>query len=320
MQKTNYSHNIKYFCKKNNINIKSSYLLKSDASARYYYRLSNFNKKCLLMDSSLESKSIENFIKISKWLKFNGFSSPDIYKKDKNLGILLIEDFKDDKFSILLKKEKEKKNLYYKHAIKVLIMLSKKEKPSFMYNYDNKILKNELRLYLQWYLNISKNKKALNGWDNIWNTLLNGISYKKTSVVLRDFHVDNIFYLKNRKNLKKVGLIDFQDALLGHPAYDLVSLLQDVRVFVSSKEQLNLYNYYIKYSKLDKNEFHYAYLVLGTQRLLKIIGIFKRLSNKEGKANYLKYLPRAKKLIKQNLKNPIFNELKIWLKTYSNHV
>ena len=116
-------------------------------------------------------------------------------------------------------------------------------------------------------------KKALKDWDNIWKDLLNGISYKKTSLVLRDFHVDNIFYLRDRKKLEKIGLIDFQDSLIGHPAYDLVSLLQDVRVFLSAKEQKKFYDYYKKHAKINKNEFTYAYLVLGTQRLFKIIGL-----------------------------------------------
>ena len=152
-----------------------------------------------------------------------------------------------------------------------------------------------------------------------FNNLLKSISYKKTCVVLRDFHVDNIFYLKDRNKLEKIGLIDFQDSLIGHPAYDLVSLLQDVRVFLYIEEQHNIYNYYKKHAKINQDEFKYAYLVLGTQRLFKIMGIFKKLAVKQGKIDYLRYLPRTKKLIKYNLKSPIFGELKIWLKTHGNN-
>ena len=155
--------------------------------------------------------------------------------------------------------------------------MSKKKKPSFIKNYDYNILKNELDLYIEWGCNIKKNKKAKKNWDNLWNNLLNGLKYEKTSVVLRDYHVDNIFYLKDRNKLKKVGLIDFQDSLIGHPAYDLVSLIQDVRTFLSMKEQATLYNYYKEHTKINQDNFEYAYLVLGTQRLFKIIGIFKKL-------------------------------------------
>ena len=96
-------------------------------------------------------------------------------------------------------------------------------------------------------------------------------------------------------------------------------MLQDVRVFLSIKEQNSFYNYYKKHAKIKQSDFKYAYLVLGTQRLFKIIGIFKKLAIEQGKINYLRYLPRTKKLIKYNLKSPIFNELKMWLKIHGNN-
>ena len=319
MKSINHLKKIRIFCDKNSINFKSLKLLKNDASKRRYYRFTNNSKEFLLMDSSLEKNSLRKFIKISKWLKSNHLSSPEIYIKDEKNGILIIEDFGNTKYSILCKKEKEKKKLFYRQAINLLILLSKKQKPKFIKEYDHCILKDELDLYIKWELNIKKNTKAFKSWNSIWDSLLNNISYKKTAVVLRDFHVDNIFYLKDRNKLEKIGLIDFQDSLIGHPAYDLVSLLQDVRVFLSIKEQDSFYNYYIKNTQVNKNQFKYAYLVLGTQRLFKIIGIFKKLAIKQGKIDYLKYLSRTNQLIKNNLKNPMFNELKIWLKANSNH-
>ena len=319
MKKINYTKNIKIFCDRNNIDYKSLKPLKNDASKRRYYRFTNNKKELLLMDSSLEKVSLENFIKITKWLKSNHLSSPEIYIKDENLGLLVIEDFGNNKYSILFKKEKKKKKTYYRNAIKLLIFLSEKKKPSFIKNYDHRVLKNELDLYINWELNIKKNKKALKDWNSIWDSLLKRVSYKKTCVVLRDFHVDNIFYLRDRYKLERIGLIDFQDSLIGHPAYDLVSLLQDVRVFLSIEEQDSFYNYYKKHAKIKQDEFKYAYLVLGTQRLFKIIGIFKKLAIKQGKSGYLRYIPRTKKLIKYNLRSPIFNELKTWLKIHGNN-
>ena len=319
MQNIDYFKNIRIFCDKNSIDFKALKPLKNDASKRRYYRFTNNNKKLLLMDSSLEKDSLGQFIKISKWLKSNDLSSPEIYIKDEKYGFLIIEDFGNAKYSILCKKEKEKKKFYYRQAIRMLILLSEKKNPAFIKNYDYQILKGELDLYINWELNIKKNKVALKSWNRIWDSLLENISYKKTCVVLRDFHVDNIFYLRDRNKLEKIGLIDFQDSLIGHPAYDLVSLLQDVRVFLTVKEQDNFYNYYKKYAKIKEDDFKYAYLVLGTQRLFKIVGIFKKLAVKQRKINYLKYLPRTNKLIKDNLKSPIFNELKMWLKRYSNN-
>ncbi len=150
-------------------------------------------------------------------------------------------------------------------------------------------------------------------WIKLWKNLFKKIDYKNSCVVLRDYHVDNIFYLKNRKISRRIGLIDYQDSLIGHPAYDLVSLLQDVRVFLSKPEQDHLYNYYINKYVSNKRDFYIAYLILGTQRLLKIIGIFKKLANKKGKKNYIKFIPRAIKLLENNLKNSIFDDLKYWL-------
>ncbi len=319
MKNINFSKNIKVFCNKNNIDLRSLKPLKNDASKRKYYRFTNKNKEFLLMDSSLEKNSLENFIKISKWLKSNQLASPEIFIKERKLGFLIIEDFGNNKYSTLCKKEKEKKKFYYRQAIKLLTFLSEKKEPNFIKSYNYSILKSELNLYIKWELNIKKDKKALKDWDRIWNCLLKNINYKKTCLVLRDFHVDNIFYLRDRYRFEKIGLIDFQDSLIGHPAYDLVSLLQDVRVFLSIKEQNDFYNYYKKHTRFNHSEFKYAYLVLGTQRLFKIIGIFRKLAIKQGKINYLKYLPRTKKLIKYNLKNPIFNELKMWLKINGNN-
>ena len=319
MKKISYSKNIKIFCDRNNIDYNSLKPLKNDASKRRYYRFTNNNKELLLMDSSLEKESLKNFIKISKWLKSNHLSSPEIYIKDEKLGLLIIEDFGNNKYSILCKKEKEKKKFYYRKAIKLLTFLSEKNKPSFIKDYDHRILKSELDLYVNWELNIKKNKKALKDWNMIWSNLLKNVSYKKTCVVLRDFHVDNIFYLRDRYKLERIGLIDYQDSLIGHPAYDLVSLLQDVRVFLSIEEQDSFYNYYRKHTKINQDDFYYAYLVLGTQRLFKIIGIFKKLAINQGKNNYLRYIPRTKKLIKYNLRSPIFDELKLWLKIHGNN-
>ena len=319
MKNISYSKIIKVFCDRNNIDLRSLKPLKNDASKRRYYRFTNNNRELLLMDSSLEKGSLNNFIEISKWLKSNHLSSPEIFIKEPKLGLLIIEDFGNNKYSILCKKEKEKKKFYYKQAIKLLIFLSEQKNPSFIKDYGHNVLKGELDLYIKWELNIKKNKKALKDWDRIWNSLLKSISYKKPCVVLRDFHVDNIFYLKDRYKLEKIGLIDFQDSLIGHPAYDLVSLLQDVRVFLSIKDQSNFYDYYKKHAKIKQDEFKYAYLVLGTQRLFKIIGIFKKLAIKQGKTNYLRYLPRTKKLIKYNLRSSIFNELKMWLKINGNN-
>ena len=194
--------------------------------------------------------------------------------------------------------------------------MSEIQPPKGINYYNEKNLYKELNLFLEWNLkiNFSKNKKKVIEWNNLWKNLFKGIKYNKNCLVLRDFHIDNIFYLEKRYKLEKIGLIDYQDALIGHASYDLVSLLQDVRVNISVKDQKILFDYYIKSKKINKKDFEIAYLVLGTQRLLKIVGVFNRLHIKYNNPSYLRYLPRTWKILNRNLKNPIFVELVMWLK------
>jgi len=316
MNKKIFSSAATNFLEKNNLNKLSVTSLKNDASKRKYYRFNNYKKNVLLMDSSLEKKTIANFILISNWLIENNFSAPSIYLKDKTYGLLLLEDFGLNKFSIILKKNKNKKLYYYKKAIDALIDLSKKKPPCFLKPYDKKTYIKELNLFLIWHLNYKDNNEGINEWNAIWKNLLKKIDKNHTSLVLRDYHIDNIFYLAKRKKIKDIGLIDYQDALIGHPSYDLVSLLQDVRTFISQKDQKYLYSYYLSKRNYNLKEFRQTYLILGTQRLIKIIGIFKRLNLQENNKAYMKFLPRTFKLLFENLQDPIFSDLKDWMGKY----
>ena len=301
-----------------NANISNSKLLalKSDASKRNYYRSKSKENKFLVMDSSLEIGSLEKFIKISRWLKEKGYSAPDIFYTESSKGFCILEDFGDNKFSNL-KKIDIKKQYYL--TVRLLKSLSQHQPPSFLNHYSKFIFKKELDLFIDWYLfhNKNKKKKAISSWNEIWEELFIKVdNCKKKSIVLRDFHIDNLFWLKDRKSIKKIGLIDFQDAVVGHPSYDLVSLLQDVRVNISDQEQKRLYNSYISSNKLNKKKFEEAYFILGTQRLIKIIGIFHRLKLAENKVSYIEFLPRAWELLKKNMCYPKLKLLSDWFDIY----
>ena len=207
----------------------------------------------------------------------------------------------------------------YEVAIKLLSVISKEAPPSNLNNFTKLIFFKELSLFINWYLYRNKNSShsSLLLWKNIWNELFDKLSsYKHESIILRDFHVDNLFWLKERNGIKKIGLIDFQDALIGHPCYDLVSLLQDVRVFISYKEQMKLLDYYISINQLNERLFREHYIIFGTQRLIKIIGIFYRLKYKYNKNIYMKYLPRTWQLLKKNLQNNSLKNLSKWFNKY----
>ena len=301
-----------------NAKVSSSSLLalKSDASKRSYYRSKNTENNFLIMDSSLERKSLKNFIRISNWLKKKGYSSPDIFYNELSKGFCILEDFGDNKFSDLNNISITKQ---YNLTIKLLKSLSQQQPPLFLNYYSKLIFRKELNLFIDWYLfyNKKKNRKDISLWNEIWDELFIKVdSHKKKSIVLRDFHIDNLFWLKDRTSIKKIGLIDFQDAVIGHPAYDLVSLLQDVRVNISDKEQKRLYNVYISSNNINRKKFEEAYFILGTQRLIKIIGIFNKLWLVENKANYRKFLPRTWALLKKNIYYPKLRLLSDWFKIY----
>ncbi len=289
--------------------------LQSDASKRKYYRSKIKNNSFLVMDSSDEKMSLRNFIKISNWLRKNSYSSPAIFHKEMSKGFCVLEDFGNNKFSDL-----KKNNIrdQYNLTIKLLKSLSKQKPPQFLNSYSREVFRQELNIFIDWYLFYKKKKKsiAISIWNEIWESLFLKTNNNNKSIVLRDFHIDNLFWLKNRSGLRKIGLIDFQDALIGHPCYDLVSLLQDVRVNISDKEQYRLFNNYLSDSNFDKKLFEESYFIFGTQRLIKIIGVFYRLKFLHKKNNYMSFIPRTWSLLKKNLKYPLLKDLSNWFKDY----
>ena len=187
--------------------------------------------------------------------------------------------------------------------------------------YSNKKLIEEVSLFLEWYWPaVYKNKPkkdVVNEFVNIWNNLLNKNLMTKKVLVHRDFHIDNLFYLKNRKGLKACGLIDFQDAVIGPSSYDLASLLEDARRNVNTKVVSKMYNKFVKkLSKEQKEIFIKEYKILATNRHLKVIGIFTRLYARDKKRSYLNHIPRLWKLIEYNLNFYSLIELKKWINEF----
>ena len=178
-------------------------------------------------------------------------------------------------------------------------------------------------LFIDWYL--EKRKGELVSSDQkkefikILNDIYNNIKPQSSTLVLRDYHVDNLFFLNNQKSLKQVGLIDFQDAVIGSPLYDLASLLEDVRRPLRRNLQNKLLEIYIKAISINVQDAEREMRFFSIQRNLKILGIFCRLSIRDKKDGYLKYLPNAVKLLRKNLQDPFFINLVNWLKQFKNH-
>ena len=307
--------NINTFLNENNL---ANCLIKpipQDASSRKYYRI--HNKNLLLMISSSNKNKNYEFIKISKYLKAIGLSSPEIIKADHKKGFFLIEDFGDLTFSKAMKNNISEE-LLYSNAIQCLSTIHNYSLDINVPVYNYKYLIDEVNLFPEWYLkeiNIKINNLIMHEWQTAWIKILNKLDNNK--LVLRDFHADNLFWLPDRSNIKKIGLIDFQDALIGNEAYDISSLLEDVRRDVSERTKEISIQKFIDINKINnKKEFMQNYNILTAQRNAKIVGLFIRLTRRDKKFNYLKLVNKAMKIFLESANEAELKDILIWIEKY----
>ena len=296
--------------------------IKGDASFRSFYRKTNDKKSSIVVYATKEKeKNLLIYDAINKLLIDNKILAPKLYKENYKQNFIEIEDFGNDTVFKLLKKGKSNKINLYKESIDLLCKIQKiKQNKIKNFNgknykvpiYENKKLFKEAKLFSDWYAKKYISKKKLPTLNIEINKqirfLLSNLKLKNDTLVHRDFHVSNLMKYK-----KKFATIDTQDALIGNRAYDLASLIDDVR-FKSNKElKDNIYNYYLK---LNKNKINKVVLlndfeILSVIRNMKIIGIFVRLAVRDKKNKYLKLIPYAWKLIELRIKNnQIFDGLK----------
>lgn len=277
-----------------------------DASFRRYFRIENRDKRAILMDAPPPHEDPKPFIDIAQYLTRAGFRAPIIYGSDLQHGLVLIEDFGDQRMREHLDDVPQDEETIYKQAIDIIIKLADVP-PADVPLYDEQAYIREVNLLPQWYLpavNINGDNIA---YENLWKEALTPIYAAKKVTVLRDYHAENAMLLSDGD----MGIIDFQDALVGHQAYDLVSLLQDARRDVSSTLEQKMITYYMKNIDVGQ-DFLDHYALLGAQRNAKIIGIFTRLCFRDGKHKYLDYLPRMWGLLERDLENPALKHIKHW--------
>ncbi|MFN7039086.1 MAG: aminoglycoside phosphotransferase family protein [Alphaproteobacteria bacterium] len=308
------------FLKVNNINNSNIELLPADASFRNYYRIKEGKNSFILMDAPPDKEPNTGiFVKVSEFLNDNGFSAPKIIKADLKKGFLLLEDLGNNSFNKILEEDNSKGELLYSYAIDVLLKLHSISVPDAILPYytDDLILK-ELNRFIEWYIPVLNgeviSKKLQEEYEVVWKHLLQYARQIPETTVLRDYHVDNLMWLEDRENIRKVGLLDFQDAIVGSPVYDIVSLLQDARREVSEEiTQAMITKYLTAKPDILRKDFLASYSILGAQRNLRIIGNFARKSVRDKNSNYLKFLPRVWSNIEKNLKHPLLFPLKAWL-------
>jgi len=306
------------YLEKQKISTKNLVAIKSDASFRKYYRLEN---NILAMDAAPEKgESVSKFSEIARILHSFNLSAPKIIDVNNKEGFILLEDFGDKIFSTYMNKE-NKMNLY-KKAIDVLIDIKiksnqNKSSLSKLTTYNFEELYRESILFIEWFIEQKlrmqiSNKKREEFYQILQQAFLN-IKSQNDTLVLRDYHVDNLILKDHKEPLKQVGLIDFQDALLGSSFYDLASLLEDVRMPLNENEKEELLKYYINMTNENYEMVLREINFFSLQRNLKILGIFNRLSIRDGKARYLEYLPATFNFIKSNLKSSLFFDMKKWI-------
>ena len=300
-------------------------MLAGDASVRRYYRLTARGRRAVLLDAPPPMEDVAPFIAVAELLRDLGLSAPEIYAEDRERGFLLIEDFGDDLYTRLLAGDADETALYAL-AIDTLVALhgavGNRGLPPVLSPYDEARLLAEAALLVDWYAPSVLGEALLEDvrqeYRAMWRQILPLAALPAPTVVLRDYHVDNLMLLSGRPGVRACGLLDFQDAVCGPASYDLVSLLEDARRDVPADLRNAMTERYLAaFPALDRAEFARSAAILAAQRNCKIIGIFTRLWRRDGKPGYLSHVPRVWRLLENEVsREPALRPIALWLDRY----
>jgi aminoglycoside/choline kinase family phosphotransferase len=290
--------------------------LAGDASARRYERLRRpgaFGRAILMDVPPASGIDVRPFLAVTAWLRAGRFSAPEVLGADQRRGLVLIEDLGDDLFAALCAAHPGREPGLYRAAVDALADLQLRPAPGADVGwtpppYDMAFLLREARLVPEWYLPAATGRPVSADLADEFEALT-AAAFAPTAEappvpVLRDYHAENLIWLPDRRGHGKVGMLDYQDMLLGHPAYDLVSLVEDARRDTSEALRAAMLARYLERSGADPEAFTAAAHVLAAQRNLKILGLFTRLCRRDGKPRYLGYLPRVWGYLTRDLAHP----------------
>ncbi len=278
-----------------------------DASFRRYFRVVAGPRHAILMDAPPPHEDPRPFIAVAQWLVERTFRAPAILASDLTQGLVLIEDFGDDRLREAIDASSDEGMALYAPAIDLLGRLHAYPAGPFA-PYDRAVLAREAALFVDWYCPAIGIVPDRAGWDAAWDAVFDHGIATDPVTVLRDYHAENLMLLTPDGAL---GLLDFQDALAGHPAYDLVSLLQDARRDVDPIVEVAMLARYREATGVG-DDFLDAYHVLGAQRNAKILGIFTRLWKRDGKPRYLTLCPRVWTYLERDLAQPVMAPVAAW--------
>ena len=282
--------------------------LAGDASFRRYFRVRIGGKSAMLMDAPPPHEDPGPFLDVGKWLAEHGHRAPAIHAEDRARGLVLIEDFGPERMRDWLDDNAHAEHETYERAIDALVRLHRSPPGPFP-PYDMAVYQREAGLFTEWYCPTMRLDVDAEGYARAWDEVLTPLLPRQEPgvTVLRDYHAENIMLLPQGAQ----GLIDFQDALVGHPAYDLVSLLQDARRDVSPELERAMLDRYL--AQADAGEhFEADYARLGAQRNAKIVGIFSRLWKRDDKPRYLAMIPRVWQALERDLRHPALAPVAEW--------
>ncbi|MDE2405436.1 MAG: phosphotransferase [Sphingomonadales bacterium] len=284
--------------------------LAGDASFRRYFRLRRGEKTAMLMDAPPPHENPVPFLRAAEWLDANGMRAPRILAADEARGLVLLEDFGETRMRDYLDAWPADERQVYAGAVDALVELHKLAPGPFL-DYNLVTYQREAKLLLDWYCPARNLYVDATSWSAAWQEVLTPIIARQRDgvTVLRDYHAENIMLLDR---LDSQGLLDFQDALIGHRAYDLVSLLQDARRDVSPELEAEMFDRYVRETGVDAEDFLADYARLGAQRNAKIVGIFVRLWRRDGKPRYLDLIPRVWALMERDLAHPALAPVARW--------
>lgn len=288
--------------------------LAGDASFRRYFRVVMPGRCAVLMDAPPPHEDPRPFVAMAKWLEQAGLVAPRILAEDLEQGLLLLDDLGDARMREALDRDPAAECELYEIAMDVLVHLHGHPPMTGLPPHGLAEWLTELDLFLDWYgpaVGLDHLDRA--GWREAWIKVLEPVANDGLGpvTVLRDYHAENVMLVEGRSGIHRFGLLDFQDALAGHPAYDVVSILEDARRDVSPQIERAMIDRYIAATASD-DRFERAYWTLAAQRNTRILGVFCRLWKRDGKAHYKQFQPRMWGLLDRDLARPGLEPVRNW--------
>jgi aminoglycoside/choline kinase family phosphotransferase len=288
--------------------------LAGDASFRRYFRIRHGERLAVLMDAPPPHEDPRPFVAVADWLCGLGLSAPEVLARDLERGLLLLSDLGDDRFREHLDGAPEREQELYEVATDLLVELHRHPPMAGLPPHGLAEWLTELELFTDWYcpaVGIDPDRAT---YRAAWEQVLAPVAADGLGpvTVLRDYHAENIMLVGGRGGVQHLGLLDFQDALAGHPAYDLCSVLEDARRDVSPAIERAMIDRYQAATGASA-AFERAYWALAAQRNARILGVFTRLWKRDGKPGYRRFQPRMWGLLERDLAQPGLEPVRDWL-------